>query len=115
MRPCIEMRNVSAKAIRGSESGAELNISALSLGLACWPNMKASVGTNVKSVFRRRSQRLMEGIVPARARKFTDDMRVGVTVERTLLGPNQPSETTPTSVTNPAAQEIAPAAVVDHL
>ena len=29
--------------------------------------------------------------------------------------PNQPSEPTPTSVTTPAAQEIAPAAVVAHL
>ena len=29
--------------------------------------------------------------------------------------PNQPSEPTPTSVTTPAAQEVAPAAVVAHL
>src|SRR6266542_5985659 len=94
MTRCCEIRDVSVKATSRSESGAVVNLFALLANQLGWMKMKAIVGTEVRSVFRRRSQRLTEGSIPARARKFADDMRVGVTVERTSLGPNQPSEPT---------------------
>ena len=46
------------------------------------------------------------------ARITADDFQIAFAASQR---PNQSSEPTPTSVTTPAAQEIAPAAVVAHL
>src|SRR6266498_1737399 len=111
----IDMRSVSVKATNRSESGVAVNRSVTSERSAGLAKMRAVGGTEVRSIFHRGSQWLVEGIFSERARKFEDDMRVSVAVDRGSLRPNQSSEPTTTAVTIPAAQEVAPAAVVAHL
>ena len=118
MTRCCEFPDVSVKAAERSESGAEWNFSARGGEEASLKReiiLHANAVAEKSDCASRDSKRLSGDYSELVSFEPTHALRKRTLEARGSLGPNQSSEPTPTSVTTPAAQEIAPAAVVAHL